>query len=1356
MTGDEDIAGINYYARRKLYHHVVTVCESALRRKPADPVLLFWRAFGWIMEGRSNEALRELQNLMEKRDLVLACPTAMIYAHERSKLVDHEAIEELQARLTIASSSASLSEQALVQVALFHWHTANLDSAKEWLRKTLDMYPNSFAGLTAMGWVELASGHENLGLKANTWFDRVLEKSSKDLEALMGRLTFLRKKRRQLTPALDITAQIIVYNPTFIPAYIERMYVLLEMAAWDQVVEAAQRLVGLMPDSIDAMLAVCLNELCRDGNYRMATTYLMNLNKTLAKVEPGNAELYASVAAPFIRLAARRPNVLDQCAQLLERAISLRPDVSSYKTELAYVQLLLGNIPQAKDIYQSASKLDPHNPHALHGLIRCQLFNGQFDAAEEQLEILHEVQMVMGRSAEIAYLSSLLAWYKYNDASKRMRHLKDAVELQLGVVNNGTLRLDYYVLVNPDFLLEIVRDYMDHCPTDAKRPGEDLNPIVRICHDLLQVICRIVPGCTEAVYNLAKVEFLSGDFVAAQVEAAKCLKLDATFAKTHILMSQIHLSNSHAQLATQSLETGLSSSFELRHVPLFHILKGKAQKLEGQLEEALKTFTFALGLPGMKESGKGVKKVPSIKQSDTAPSLGERLTLHVELADTYTKLKRVPEATKIMQDALRIFSGTPEQDRITIANADLCVERGEIDAALRTLGGIEPDSPYFIEANCRMANIYLKHKNDRKGYARCYSKMVERNPTIESCILLGDAYMNIQEPEQAIAVYESALESNPEGVVLASKIGKALVKTHNYSRAINYYESALSNESPMGSTLRYELAELYKKLKQWDDAERVILEALEHPKTDEMEILVQDVKSYLLLAQAYKGGMKPDKAVTALLHARDLQIHILAKDPSSVESKSHRIVASNICFELAELHANEVKDTDKALGYYNEAIQYNNMHKKAMLSLAKLHLQRNDLAAAQAQCSTMLRTDVASDQATLMLADIMYRKNSYAAAAFHFRQLLETGGGGGGGAPGGTGGIGGMVGGTTNYNALMRVVEMTRRSGKLEEAKGFFEIVEKRDGKVHLHPGWHYCKGLYARYTNNPNEALKEFNFCRRDAEWGERALYNMVEIFLNPGNETIGGEALESVGDGGSGDATGGHDVEGGGGAGKTDTELLAILTADKLLKELPQHPKSLRTQVLECQALMATKQKPEIERALSRLMEILNVEREYVPALLGMAVAYMLLKQPPRARNQLKRISKMDWTDELADDFEKSWILLADIYIQGGKFDLATDLLKRCLQHNRSCAKAWEYLGHIMEKEASYKDAAEHYESAWRLEGETNPAMGYKLAFNYMKAKRFVEAIDVCHRVLGTHPDYPKMRKEILERARSGLRMP
>lgn len=81
-----------------------------------------------------------------------------------------------------------------------------------------------------------------------------------------------------------------------------------------------------------------------------------------------------------------------------------------------------------------------------------------------------------------------------------------------------------------------------------------------------------------------------------------------------------------------------------------------------------------------------------------------------------------------------------------------------------------------------MADIYLEIKNDRKTYTKLYEAIVEHNPNLDSRLQLGDAYMNIQEPEQAVLVYRSALEAYPDEVTLRAKIGKALVKTHDYKK----------------------------------------------------------------------------------------------------------------------------------------------------------------------------------------------------------------------------------------------------------------------------------------------------------------------------------------------------------------------------------------------------------------------------------------------------------------------------------------------------------------------------------------------------------------------------------------------
>ena len=116
----------------------------------------------------------------------------------------------------------------------------------------------------------------------------------------------------------------------------------------------------------------------------------------------------------------------------------------------------------------------------------------------------------------------------------------------------------------------------------------------------------------------------------------------------------------------------------------------------------------------------------------------------------------------------------------------------------------------------------------------------------------------------------------------------------------------------------------------------------------------------------------------------------------------------------------------------------------------------------------------------------------------------------------------------------------------------------------------------------------------------------------------------------------------------------------------------------MLEAYVLIATKSKANIDNALGMLIEIVNDDHDNVPALLAMATCFMLLKQTPKARNQLKRVSKLPLNSAEADEFERSWLMPADIHIS--KFDLAQEMCKKCLKYNKSCAKAWELIGQVM----------------------------------------------------------------------------
>lgn len=91
--------------------------------------------------------------------------------------------------------------------------------------------------------------------------------------------------------------------------------------------------------------------------------------------------------------------------------------------------------------------------------------------------------------------------------------------------------------------------------------------------------------------------------------------------------------------------------------------------------------------------------------------------------------------------------------------------------------------------------------------------------------MLGDAYMFIQESEEAINSFKFALRQNPNDPILASKLGRAYVKTHQYNKAISYYKEATLNDS--NSSMKLDLAELFLKLKQFSNAEQTLIEDIE-------------------------------------------------------------------------------------------------------------------------------------------------------------------------------------------------------------------------------------------------------------------------------------------------------------------------------------------------------------------------------------------------------------------------------------------------------------------------------------------------------------------------------------------------
>uniref|UniRef100_A0A674KEM6 Tetratricopeptide repeat domain 21B n=1 Tax=Terrapene triunguis TaxID=2587831 RepID=A0A674KEM6_9SAUR len=1294
---------ISYYCQEGYFRHVQGAANEALKKFGNDPVFLFYRAYGMMMEGHVQEAIREFESIKNKQEVSLCTMMALICAHKKSSNPDRDAILELDAKMKEQRKTAG--QQALYFAGLFLWHLGRQDKAREYIDRMIKVSNGNKEGLILKAWLDLTCGKEAYIKKAVKYFDEGMQDGN-DPFALLGKAQYF-EVRQNYSGALETVNQIIANFPDFLPGFIKKMKLQLALQDWEQAVETAQRF-----SSQDVMLLEFVM-------FLEATAKLKDLINALDKLEPHNPQLFCKMALAFSRTCGRNQLILQQTQILVERAFDMASHDSEIATELGYQMILQGKVKEALKWYKTAMVLDETSVSALTGIIRCQIIEGQLEDADQQLEFLNEIQQSIGKSGELSFLRAVLAMKKHQRQEEVIHLLNDVLDTHFSSLHGLPLGIQYFEKLNPDFLLEIVREYLNFCPTQPANPGQPPSPLLKHCASVLETVVKTVPSLLHAVFLIAKVKYLSGDIEASHSVLQHCLEQNPSYPDAHLLMAQVHLSQNNFKLCSQSLELCLSYNFEVREHPLYHLIKAQTQKKMGEISEAIKTLQMAMNLPGMR----GAVAFSKSKAKRNEIDASNRVSIFLELVEAHRLNGEQHEAAKVLQDAINEFTGTPEELRVVIANADLALAQGDIEQALTMLRNITSEQPYFVQAKEKMADIYLQYRKEKKLYASCYRDLVDKLPSSHTFLLLGDAYMNIQEPEEAIEVYEQALKKNPRDGALASKIGKALIKTHNYSKAISYYEAALKNGQQ--NILCYDLAELLLKLRQYEKAEKVLQQALDHEPVNELSSLTEDGRYQVLLAKIYSKMEKTDEAIVSLQQARELQARVLKRvqiEQLDAVPAQKQLVAE-ICAEIAK-HCTAQRNYEKAIKFYKEALVHCETDNKVMLELARLYLAQDDTDACQHQCALLLKNDQDNEAATMMMADLMFRKQDYEQAVFHFQQLLER-------KP-------------DNYATLSRLIDLLRRAGKLEEVPRFLVMSEKHSSRAKLEPGFHYCKGLYLWYTGEPNDALRHFNRARKDSDWGQNAVYNMIEICLNPDNETVGGEVFENL-DGDIGNSTE-----------KQESVQLAVRTAEKLLKELkPQTIQGhIQLRIMENYCLMATKQKSNVEQALNTFTEVVVAEKDHIPALLGMATAYMILKQTPRARNQLKRISKMNWNPIDAEEFEKSWLLLADIYIQSAKYDMAGELLKRCLRHNRSCCKAYEYMGYIMEKEQAYKDAAVNYEMAWKYGNQTNPTIGYKLAFNYLKGKRYVEAIDICHKVLKAHPNYPKIRKEILDKARASLR--
>ncbi|XP_012058578.1 PREDICTED: tetratricopeptide repeat protein 21B-like [Atta cephalotes] len=1309
MDEAEHVALIEWYYRQHYYNGMLTQVKQACDAYPNSERLKLLFCLANIFVGKNHEAIKESSTMLNYADVTL--PALLV---QSVALVDGEVerstVTQIENRIRDERRKASCISLCLAASVLLLSRQA--DKAKEYVDRASKMKPMNINVLFTKGWLELSLRSGTDVQEAGNSFDFVLKEEPRNLGALLGSAE-TKQRIGDYPGAILILNSLIVRYPKQPFPLIEKMKCLLAAKDWEQVLEMVNRVLTIESNNLDGIKASSMVTLCRDGNPSEGLPQLQLFLRNLLLAEPKNTVLLIENLRLFSDIAFQDHGILLELARTAEKMLQATSSSNAeLMAELGNLCAALGNVKDAERWYKNTIRTDPSSFVALLGLAHCQLLQGStedLDQARQQVEIMMEIQP-NSTNVQLLFISAKIT--SKENSIKALGHLDTAANILLKNCEGFPYGYEYLSKLKPGLCLEIAKQRLMHSLNKSPMSDElgsavEKEPSVR----LLERLVEACPGSSVATLLLSKARMQSSDYEGALILLRRLLDtVEPSNAQAHLLMAQILAYQGKYQLASQNLEVGLSYNFKIRDEPIYHLIIGMVQREAGDLQNCIKSCQTAMSLAGLT----GANRKSDMSTSDQA-------TLYLELIAAYSKTRRFAEALALIDEAKTNLAGTTELGRITIGTAEIYLDIGELENAISCLRNIHPGQSYYLQAHIRLAEINLNYKKDRQAFAKCFRELVEHCPGPKTYSMLGNAYMSIQEPERAIEAYEQALSQNPINKAdIANKMGKALVKAHQYVKAISYYKDIVKQDNC--AALKLDLAKLYMKMKQYDKAEATLVQELQD-KRGESDILNLEMRGQelLLLAKVREKSGNIRGALATLKEAKENQHRYIQRLAVSPDVADQKHMLANICLTMAD-YASTLRNYDEAIVYYKEALAHKPTDVNALLSLAKLYMQMNNLDRCAQNCSILLNADPNNEAASVMMADLAFRKVDFDTAAFHFRQLLLR-------QP-------------TYWTALARLIEVSRRTGAMDDLDEWLQRAQIAMGIGNIEAGFYYCAGLLDWRTGKLNSALRNFNFARRDPEWGQQAIYNMIEICLDPDDDTtLSNEAFND------------DDTE------YQDSRTMALRTAYRLLQEL--NPKGspheeLTHKLLSNFFLLATKQKSNIEKALQDCTALASQEtlRDHVGPALGMATAHILLKQTPRARNHLKRVSKNVWTFEDAEYLERCWLLLADIYVQSSKYELANELLRRVLQHNATCVRAHELSGYIAEKDQNYREAAARYGQAWKCGGKTKLSVGYKLAYCCLKAKVYADAIEACNEVLKQNTDYPRIRKDILEKCINNLR--
>ena len=498
MTSREQKPQIYSLMRLGHYEQLIKFCDGIAKAKGKEPVSLFWKAVAVASIGNTDESLQILDQFQNKKDLMFPVTLAQIYAIKRSARVDKDALESYSSALSIAKDVCKDAGMVLAaRIALyandfdaarqyarelvrsdFDFIRDTPDSAYEWEAYTIDLW-------CSLGEVEFE--YKNLKeLSISSDFRRQFTDSldqklrSSRLDSFDVDLLFASARAKRIVglekDTFSTLNQIIAMFPWYIPALVEKASFLAVNKDWEQALEVAQRIIDVEPTNLTALQIIAVHAMTQESNMNDSLSKLEDYDNALASQEMSSVLLAMESGSLFSKLSMRHPRVLQLCAQMVERAYKNSRLHSHAEAnvlcELGRIHLLQGGhfIPQALKEFQRASQLDPSNVNSLEGQVRCQLLEGQYEDALQQIDLVNmNVSSNDELPTDFGLIKAILAKVASRNITEHLELVQECKEthsIRLAAAKHAASLFSwgFYDLqaFDPDLILALATEFLYH------------------------------------------------------------------------------------------------------------------------------------------------------------------------------------------------------------------------------------------------------------------------------------------------------------------------------------------------------------------------------------------------------------------------------------------------------------------------------------------------------------------------------------------------------------------------------------------------------------------------------------------------------------------------------------------------------------------------------------------------------------------------------------------------------------------------------------------------------------------------------------------------------------------------------